>query len=93
MSDKIYTHLVRSLDLAGLLRITPHESYAAAVKEQAHRREECQHHQVVVMPVVTETIPLPSGAAINVYFAAAAPGTRKPEPVTGHRAQTAVNHV
>lgn len=81
MLDKTYTHIVRSIDLAGALQVTPHESLAAAVKEQTHRRDNCQHHQVIVMPVQAETIALPSGAAVEAYRATRSPGTRKPEPV------------
>ena len=81
---KIYAHIVRSLDLADHLQVTRHESVAAAVAEQTHRRDECQHHQVIVMPVATQTIELSRGATVDAYRVSIV--TRKATPARERRA-------
>ena len=79
-----YTHLVRSLNLAGDLITTLHESWEAACEEQIHRLVDCQHRDVVVMPVAEETIELPRGGAVVAYRPGAY-GTRKVGPETARR--------
>ena len=68
MQDKIYTHLVRSYDGAGKRKTTWHESLAEAITEQTVRVESDGHFDVIVLPVITETVSLPRlGEAVAVY--------------------------